>query len=220
MSDVSNAVAFDLPTLEPVPGADITQGEVREDPVARATAEADAIRAAAHAEGFEAGRAEGAAQLEYAINLLTTAAADVAALRAQVCEEVETTAVEFGMRIAEQALHGAIAADPERVIDVTRGALRRLVEREHVTILVHPEDLDLVREAAPSLISQLGGIEHCEVQAERRVTRGSAIVRTVEGEVDATVATKLERAREAVAESIAAQRAAADADADPFSDVD
>ena len=72
-----------------------------------------------------------------------------------------------------------------------RGALRRLVERERVTILVNPEDLDLVRGAAGALAGELGGIEHCDVQAERRVARGGAVVRTVEGEVDATLATKL-----------------------------
>ena len=72
-----------------------------------------------------------------------------------------------------------------------RGALRRLVDRERVTILVHPDDLDLVRGASERLVGELGGIEHCDVQAERRVARGGAIVRTVEGEVDATLATKL-----------------------------
>ena len=36
------------------------------------------------------------------------------------------------------------------------------------------------------------------MQAERRVARGGAIVRTPDGEVDARVETKLERAREVV----------------------
>ena len=44
----------------------------------------------------------------------------------------------------------------------------------------------------------LGGIEHCEVQAERRVGRGGAIVRTQDGDVDARVETKLQRAREVI----------------------
>ena len=34
-------------------------------------------------------------------------------------------------------------------------------------------------------MSSLGGIESCDVQAERRVSRGGAVVRTAEGEVDA-----------------------------------
>ena len=44
------------------------------------------------------------------------------------------------------------------------------------------------------------------MQAERRVARGGAIVRTVEGEVDATLATKLARAREAVEDELRAPR--------------
>jgi flagellar assembly protein FliH len=59
-----------------------------------------------------------------------------------------------------------------------------------------------VRAAAPGLVAELGGIEHCDVQAERRVGRGGAIVRTTEGEVDASVATKLARAREVLEEAL------------------
>jgi flagellar assembly protein FliH len=83
-------------------------------------------------------------------------------------------------------------------VESVRGALRSLVERERITVLVHPDDLDVVRAAMDELRATLGGVEHCEVQAERRVSRGGCIVRTPEGDVDARVETKLERAREAV----------------------
>ena len=65
-------------------------------------------------------------------------------------------------------------------------------------MLVNPDDLELVREAMGGVVAALGGIEHCEVQAERRVGRGGAVVRTPDGDVDARVETKLERAREVV----------------------
>ena len=54
------------------------------------------------------------------------------------------------------------------------------------------------------LRGSLGGIEHCEVQAERRVSRGGAVVRTPDGDVDARVETKLKRAREVVEEALRA----------------
>jgi flagellar biosynthesis/type III secretory pathway protein FliH len=50
----------------------------------------------------------------------------------------------------------------------------------------------------------LGGIEHCEVQAERRVGRGGAVVRTPDGDVDARAEAKLERAREVVEAALGA----------------
>jgi flagellar assembly protein FliH len=106
--------------------------------------------------------------------------------------------VVLGLRIAEQAMGAAIDVDPDRVVDTVRGALRRLTERDRVTILVNPEDMDTVRAATTQLMSGLGGIESCDVQAERRVSRGGAVVRTAEGEVDASLETKLSRARDVI----------------------
>jgi flagellar assembly protein FliH len=77
-----------------------------------------------------------------------------------------------------------------------RGALRRLAERRRVVVLVNPDDLEVVRAAAEGFAAELGGIEHCDVQAERRVERGGAVVQTDEGQIDACVETQLARARE------------------------
>ena len=94
--------------------------------------------------------------------------------------------------------HGRVRDLIGLIIEAVRGALRGIVERERVTVLVHPEDLEMVRAAMESMKVTLGGIEHCEVQAERRVSRGGAIVRTADGDVDARMETKLQRAREVV----------------------
>ena len=191
--------AFELPTLE-APAGLATYAAPASAPEAQVdlAAEADAARAAGHDAGFQAGLAEAHAQMAAGVAALQAAAAAVAAERERVAGAVEAAAVELALRIAEQAIAATVAARPESVVDVVRGALRRLVERERVTILVHPEDLELVRAASAALVAELGGMEHCDVQAERRVARGGAIVRTVEGEVDATLPTKLARAREAL----------------------
>jgi flagellar assembly protein FliH len=102
------------------------------------------------------------------------------------------------MRVAEKVVAGTIEAQPERLLDVVRGALRTLVERERVVVLVHPDDLGLMRDGVAELTASLGGMEHLEVQEERRVGRGGAILRTNFGEVDSRLHTKLERAREAI----------------------
>jgi flagellar assembly protein FliH len=167
-------------------------------------AEADAMRireearAEGYAQGLQMGRDEAASQTAPAAQALATALAEIDAERARLADEIEAAAVELALGIAEKAVTAAIAVEPARVVDVVRGALRCLVERERVTILVNPEDLDVVRESVDSLVRQLGGIEHCEVQEERRVQRGGAIVRSTAAEIDARVTTKLERARELI----------------------
>ena len=163
----------------------------------------DAVREQAFEEGVSAGVAQAQSQLDGPASALAAAADQLQALRTDAAASVEADAVDLALRIAEQAIGAAIAADPELVVEAVRGALRRLVERDRVLILVNPDDLELVRDHVARLVGELGGIEHCEVQAERRVRPGGAIVRTSEGEVDATLETKLARAREVLEHELA-----------------
>jgi flagellar assembly protein FliH len=187
------AAAFDFaPLAAPVTSAPIA------DPIATAAAELQALRAAAQAEGFEAGRAEALAFVTPAVSALGEAAAALDAERLAISERMEEEAVELALALAERVIVSALAVDPAIVVEAVRGALRGITDRTHITVLVNPDDLELVRDAASGLQASLGGIDHVEIQAERRVGRGGAVVRHPEGEVDATIATKLERARELV----------------------
>ena len=165
----------------------------------------EGARAQGFHEGHAAGIAEAEARVGAAEQALHAAAAALHADREALADRVERAAVGLALQIAEQALRAAVAAHPERVMDAVEGALRGLVERERVTILVHPDDLDAVRSGIGPLMGELGGVGHWEVQAERRVTRGGAVVRTSEGEVDASLETKIARAREVLDDELAAR---------------
>jgi flagellar assembly protein FliH len=186
---------FELAPLEAVP--------VLEEPAGRAGSTLESVRQEAFDEGFAAGVEHAQAQLDGPASAMAAAAEQLQAMRGDAAASVEPAAVELALRIAEQALGAWLVADRTVVVEVVRGALRRLVERDRVLILVNPDDMEVVRDHASRLVGELGGIEHCEVQAERRVRPGGAIVRTAEGEVDATLETKLARAREVLEHELA-----------------
>ena len=198
------ATEFDFAPLEPAPvavAAPVHEGDAAAEAagvLASAYAEADAIRALAHAEGLATGRDAALAELAPAAAALDAAAGALRDASAAAAERLEGQAVVLALFLAEKVVGAAVAADPALVVEAVRGALRGLVERQRVTVLVHPDDLELVRDAMDGLVSTLGGIEHYEVQAERRVARGGAVVRTPDGDVDARLDVKLQRAREVV----------------------
>jgi flagellar assembly protein FliH len=210
----SSSSAFDFAQLEPPPAPQPAPAALPVDPgadpavlLAAAQADAERVRADAQAAGFEEGRLAGLeaarAELEPAVHALAEAVAGVHELRERAAEDMERTSVELGLQIAEKALAAAVEVQPERVVDVVRGALRCMIDRERVTVLVNPADLDLVRGAVDELVLSLGGIEHIEVQEERRVGRGGAVVRSAAGEIDGRLETKLERAREVLEAELA-----------------
>lgn len=172
--------------------------------LADAEAEAERIREDARRDGYEAGRAEGLeharAELAPAARALALALQGAMAQGDQLAALLEREAVELAMVVAEKVVAGAMAERPERVLDVVTGALRGLVERRRLSILVHPDDAELVRERIDAICAELGGVEHCEVQAERRVARGGAVLRTPDGELDVRLDAKLRRAAEVLRE--------------------
>ena len=169
------------------------------------TGDRENARKAAIADGRAAGLAAAREQAAPTLRALHEALAGIEALRDEVATRTERDAVELALALAEQIVGGAIDVAPERVVDVVRGALRRLTDRHRVTILVHPDDVELVNQALEDLRSDLGGIEHGVIQADRRIERGGAIVQTVEGAIDAEISSQLEKARAVVAAELSSQ---------------
>jgi flagellar assembly protein FliH len=199
-------VSYPLAQLEPSGGGwDSGRHDANEPSriLAEAAAEAEQIRelarAEGRAEGLRLGREDGMAEARSAALALREALAEAGALRARLVEETERDAVALALALAAKIVAGAIEVQPERVLDAVRGALRRVTERRRVTLLVDPADLEAVVAAVTDITAEVGGVEHCDVQADRRVGHGGVILTTVESEVDATVDTQLQRAREIVA---------------------
>jgi flagellar assembly protein FliH len=196
-------VSYDFEQLEP------SEAPPRDAParlIAQARAEAQQIRELARAEGYEQGRRagleQGSGEISAAASALGEALGGVEALRVETAEAVETDAIELALMLAGKILAGAFQARPQLVVEIVQGALRRLTDRRRITVLVNPSDLEVVKAAIGELTAQGSGVESCDLQSDERIAVGSAIVRTGEGEVDASVHTQLERAREVVAASL------------------
>jgi flagellar biosynthesis/type III secretory pathway protein FliH len=171
------------PSLDPVRAAEAV--------IEAARVEANALRTQAVQDGFvegmQRGREESAASLVPALEALRNAVDEAISARDAIVDGAEAAAARLAIAIAEKVVAGALEVAPERVVDVVRGALRGMLDGERIVVCVHPDDVDLVRSAGNELADS-----HIEIYAERRVTRGGALVRTSVGEIDARIETKLE----------------------------
>jgi flagellar assembly protein FliH len=207
-SDAATVGSYTFRQLEAPAGATTHRGAA--DVLSAAIAQADQIREEARATGEAEGRAAGMAAVradsEPSLRALAGAADALDELRDGFVAELEADAVALALRLAEQIVAGAVGVAPERLIEVAGQAMRRIADRRHVTLVVNPADLELMEESVLRLQSELGGIEHCNVQADRRVGSGGVIARTEAGEIDATIEAQLSRAREIVAAELSGGR--------------
>jgi flagellar assembly protein FliH len=216
----SDVTAYNFEQLASTAQADLTPGEV----LAAALAEADQIREQARAVGEATGYAEGLelarAEAAMSVAALAEAIRAIGATRDELIETLTRQAGEVSLGIAEQVLTGTFEVQPERVVDVVRGVLRRLTDRHRLTVVVNPDDLELLAGSVAALQLELGGIEHLDVQADRRIGRGGAIAQTSYGEIDASVRAQMQAAREIVEAALAGDGSAGDGAATDGTDAD
>lgn len=160
------------------------------------------IEAAAKSAGFEQGvndgRAAAQAEMDEMIETMR-GLIDMARIeRHKIIEGAEPEIVRLSVAIAERILHAHVALDPTTVLDMTRSAITRLVNRETVTVRVNPSDIELMREHRDQLM-MMNDIDNMRLIEDQRVDRGGVVIETEAGTIDAKVTTQLREVRRLMA---------------------
>lgn len=177
------------------PGADAAEQEALRALAARvAELERELPRReqAAFEAGQQKGRAEAqeqaAARLTPVVEAFARAAAQMLELRRRMRREAEEDVVKLALAVARRILHRELSVDPEALLGIVKAALEKVEGREVNCVRVHPEDAPMIGKA----FAQLGLGERVKVEADPKLARGSAILDTSRGSLDASVETQLQ----------------------------
>ena len=167
----------------------------------------------ARAKGFEQGIGDGrnAAQAEMD-EMLETMRGLIEMARAErhkIIQTAEPEIVRLSVAIAERILNAHVALDQTAVLEMTRAALTRLVNRETVTVRVNPIDIETMRQHREKLMS-MNDIDNLRLIEDQRVDRGGVVIETDAGTIDAKISTQLREVRRllAVEETISVSESA------------
>jgi flagellar assembly protein FliH len=116
----------------------------------------------------------------------------------QVVRDTERTLVDIALATANRLVSG-LPISAEVVEAAIREALTQVEETANVHVLLHAEDLALLRSSDSELVADAGS-GRLRLTSSPEVTRGGCVVRTHFGEVDARRETKLEQVRKALTE--------------------
>lgn len=160
-----------------------------------ARAQAEAIVAGAQA-AFEAerkrGYAEGteAALLDQAEKMIETVGRTV-----DYFARVENEMVELVMQAVRKVVDGFDSR--ETVMIVVRNALAVVRNQKHMTLRLHPEEVEVVRTRVNELLAAYPGIGYLDIMADARLVRGACILESEIGMVEASLDGQIEALRKA-----------------------
>lgn len=146
---------------------------------------------AARREGFAAGEAKG---LEIArqrfdpeIKSLANLIGELSKIRSQFRREAEQATVNLAIAIARRILNREMSADPDAILGLVKAAFQKCDARETFRLRVTKEDATLIEGHRERLRLP----RSLEIEADRTLSRGSAIFETRSGDLDVSVDTQL-----------------------------
>jgi flagellar assembly protein FliH len=158
----------------------------------------------AEKDGFELGRQKGyeTSQQEMAVLILQVRQmlSETIYAREKVLRACEGQIADLANKVAERVIQTAVTTNPEVIKNQVTQVLEKVKDREHITVRVNPQDLDVVRARREMFHKILEGPKSFEIQADPKVDRGGAMIETNLGNIDARISTQLQAIHIAVSE--------------------
>lgn len=149
--------------------------------IAEAKHEAERLRNQAVVEGRERGLAS-------VTELLTVARVQTMRTQREIREDLRVLAV----RIAERILGRELAQNPDVVLDLVGEALSQAGAPREVVVRCHPDDLKALERGRPRLIERCARAHAVVFRTDPTIARGSCVVETELGTIDARLPTQLD----------------------------
>lgn len=144
---------------------------------------------------YEAGRAEGekaggeaaGAALQPVLERFTATIAELSSYRARFRRDSEPELLRLALAVAKKILRRELTVDPHSLLGILKAALETINQAEVLSVRTAPEDV-------AQLTGRLAGLglpDQVEIIADRALERGSVILDTKRGQIDASVSTQL-----------------------------
>lgn len=145
----------------------------------------------AYQQGYNEGQAAGIqqtnARLEPVIAKLAQGLKDLTTVRKRYLHESEEDAVRLALAVAKRVMHRELSVDPDSLMGVVRAAFDRVEARDIHRVRMHPEDAPILQKH----LTNLGMPARLEIAPDPTLERGSVIVESSRGSLDASVSSQL-----------------------------
>ncbi len=108
----------------------------------------------------------------------------------------ENSAIRLAVAIAEKIIRRELRDAPDISLELIRAALELAAGAGHVTIHLHPDDIETLGEQAAALVSQVVNLGPADIVADPQVGLGGCRLQTEFGEIDQRIESQLARIEE------------------------
>ncbi len=157
--------------------------------VSRAQQEAINIKENAKTQGYQDGIKDAKEDIEKLSNAINT----FLSAKEEIYKEVSPMILSISMEVAKKIIKKEVETNPDLLIGIIMEALGKLNKNEkQITLKVSPEDKDYVKQNIENILDKLQMEARATIQHDIKLKRGSVIVETNNGLIDASIDTGLQ----------------------------
>lgn len=157
--------------------------------------ELERLHQQAHDEGFAAGHRAGSAKVAAEAERLRQIVDTLTGTSQQFDQGLANDLVELALAISQQVMRQMIELRPEVILPVVNEVLGQLpLSHQRARLILHPEDVDLVKESLGDRIERSGW----EILGDMQMGRGGCRLEATECEIDATLESRWQRVVSAI----------------------
>ena len=154
------------------------------------------------AEGEKTGAEAAVGALQPVLERFTSTIAELASYRARFRRDSEPELLRLALAVAKKILRRELTVDPHSLLGILKAALETINQAEVLCVRAAPEDAAQLT----GRLAALGLPDQVEVVADRSLERGSVILDTKRGQIDASVQTQLAEIENGFADRIATHK--------------
>jgi flagellar assembly protein FliH len=152
------------------------------------------------AEGVKRGAAQQKQELAKMVNTLSGLIGELTREKKEFLTRMESEVLNLAFAIAEKILNHEIATDKDAICKVLGGALKKIGDKEGMRIRVHPDDYRYLTEKKADIFPGVEEIKDIMLEADATIGRGSAVIDSAFGEVDARLDQQLSELKAALSD--------------------
>lgn len=146
-----------------------------------------------YAEGHDRGRQQGLATVDRMMEEAVEIRRRALETKERMVREAETEVARIVIEIARKVLGEQVKTDQEAVLGLVRKALEKCTYTNSVTLKVSPDDYDMVVSSKKRILAEAEGITQLDIEVEETMPKGSCLLETNAGFIDAGVETQMTR---------------------------
>jgi len=122
--------------------------------------------------------------------LLSGLIEDLKLFQQKAITELEPIVVDLAFKISQKVIKEEIRTNPDIVKKNVLAALEKMMDKDFVTICLHPEDKKLLEKHQIEIMKAFRDIEKLTLVADEMISRGGCYIKTSRGDVDGTIETQ------------------------------